>query len=126
MSCGDSRSPARGVVPPPAAPPPPRPRTRNTIPTITAATTINKSTASQPPPPIPPQPFIMAMHHPSAPSRSGPRMAYAHLAGSHSDAGGRSVHRVVGSERIQPLSLIHLSEPTRLGMCSYAVFCLLQ
>ena len=28
-------------------------------------------------------------------------------------------------EAIQGLSLIHISEPTRLGMISYAVFCLL-
>src|SRR5450756_2828568 len=26
--------------------------------------------------------------------------------------------------QVQPLSLIHISEPTRLGMISYAVFCL--
>src|SRR5428012_2939 len=31
--------------------------------------------------------------------------------------GGRGVHQL-------PLSLIHISEPTRLGMISYAVFCL--
>ena len=28
------------------------------------------------------------------------------------------------SDAAQPLSLIHISEPTRLGMISYAVFCL--
>ena len=27
-------------------------------------------------------------------------------------------------EYLNPLSLIHISEPTRLGMISYAVFCL--
>src|SRR5450759_5831818 len=29
-----------------------------------------------------------------------------------------------GSRAVLPLSLIHISEPTRLGMISYAVFCL--
>ena len=35
------------------------------------------------------------------------------------DAGSGEVY-----EQIQKLSLIHISEPTRLGMISYAVFCL--
>src|SRR5665648_1013022 len=30
----------------------------------------------------------------------------------------------VGIEPVSKLSLIHISEPTRLGMISYAVFCL--
>src|SRR5450756_996701 len=46
-------------------------------------------------------------------------------------SGGRSMEQVV--EKLRPyvlgwkayfLSLIHISEPTRLGMISYAVFCL--
>ena len=36
------------------------------------------------------------------------------------DAGG-AAH---GHDQIYDLSLIHISEPTRLGMISYAVFCL--
>ncbi|CUX72147.1 hypothetical protein BN3590_04595 [Clostridium sp. C105KSO15] len=31
---------------------------------------------------------------------------------------------IVLNDGIQNLSLIHISEPTRLGMISYAVFCL--
>src|SRR5450759_5788450 len=30
----------------------------------------------------------------------------------------------IGSKAVDKLSLIHISEPTRLGMISYAVFCL--
>src|SRR5450756_2043939 len=37
-------------------------------------------------------------------------------------AGGKTYAQVSGSNR--RLSLIHISEPTRLGMISYAVFCL--
>src|SRR5450756_3095050 len=32
--------------------------------------------------------------------------------------------RMVAPNEVQDLSLIHISEPTRLGMISYAVFCL--
>src|SRR5665648_1159769 len=31
---------------------------------------------------------------------------------------------IVGCDEVENLSLIHISEPTRLGMISYAVFCL--
>ena len=37
---------------------------------------------------------------------------------------GREVRIMVKPEVITDLSLIHISEPTRLGMISYAVFCL--
>ena len=33
-------------------------------------------------------------------------------------------HGCMVSDKVQNLSLIHISEPTRLGMISYAVFCL--
>src|SRR5450756_263992 len=36
----------------------------------------------------------------------------------------REHHGFVVRQGIQELSLIHISEPTRLGMISYAVFCL--
>src|SRR5450756_308536 len=37
---------------------------------------------------------------------------------------GQSGRRPAGSRLSHRLSLIHISEPTRLGMISYAVFCL--
>src|SRR5450759_4299384 len=37
---------------------------------------------------------------------------------------GRSPASQVEIQPVRPLSLIHISEPTRLGMISYAVFCL--
>ena len=48
------------------------------------------------------------------------------------EAGAKSVRAIAShcvmsdpaSFRVQELSLIHISEPTRLGMISYAVFCL--
>ena len=40
------------------------------------------------------------------------------------DSGGRIHAGVCGAMRGFWLSLIHISEPTRLGMISYAVFCL--
>eukprot|EP00658_Telonema_sp_P-2_P069498 TRINITY_DN58788_c0_g1_i1.p1 TRINITY_DN58788_c0_g1~~TRINITY_DN58788_c0_g1_i1.p1 ORF type:complete len:206 (+),score=52.11 TRINITY_DN58788_c0_g1_i1:124-741(+) len=44
------------------------------------------------------------------------------LAGGESAAGGQALRSVV--EELQVLSLIHISEPTRLLSISYAVFCL--
>src|SRR5665648_165554 len=35
-----------------------------------------------------------------------------------------SIWTLGGDKPVIPLSLIHISEPTRLGMISYAVFCL--
>src|SRR5450759_5896894 len=49
------------------------------------------------------------------------------LAGVHLHVAGELTHLVrahVGIELGFDLSLIHISEPTRLGMISYAVFCL--
>src|SRR5450759_181420 len=41
------------------------------------------------------------------------------------DACGRAVRlEIDGGVKVENLSLIHISEPTRLGMISYAVFCL--
>ena len=37
---------------------------------------------------------------------------------------GKTKDGYVGASDIPALSLIHISEPTRLGMISYAVFCL--
>ena len=34
------------------------------------------------------------------------------------------IDTAVNAVNVLPLSLIHISEPTRLGMISYAVFCL--
>src|SRR5450756_3111294 len=38
--------------------------------------------------------------------------------------GGTEVDNFMWIVAVQELSLIHISEPTRLGMISYAVFCL--
>src|SRR5450759_5732262 len=42
--------------------------------------------------------------------------------GGAGSSGGRRCDR--GDRQAHELSLIHISEPTRLGMISYAVFCL--
>src|SRR5450759_5696196 len=63
--------------------------------------------------------------------RTGPRQARRAISG----AGGRDVRLRARRPVVRPLarparragvglSLIHISEPTRLGMISYAVFCL--
>ena len=36
----------------------------------------------------------------------------------------KDLHASINGKEILKLSLIHISEPTRLGMISYAVFCL--
>src|SRR5450756_4200 len=52
----------------------------------------------------------------------GPIRARHGLHAYRTDAGHRtSARRIMG---VPDLSLIHISEPTRLGMISYAVFCL--
>src|SRR5450756_2686123 len=47
---------------------------------------------------------------------------------SRTDRGVHALHNVVSfvlrNDALYELSLIHISEPTRLGMISYAVFCL--
>src|SRR5450756_3016728 len=50
-----------------------------------------------------------------------PRWGRRHR-GRHAAAGGR--RRTEATTARSRLSLIHISEPTRLGMISYAVFCL--
>src|SRR5450756_2857613 len=53
--------------------------------------------------------------------RRGLSAARAARSGSPRLGGGGLSHRV---RQPEDLSLIHISEPTRLGMISYAVFCL--
>src|SRR5450756_1514670 len=53
------------------------------------------------------------------------RVVYAMYDGGYRpDRGYNKCSRVVGEVMGQYLSLIHISEPTRLGMTSYAVLCL--
>src|SRR5450756_2423540 len=50
-------------------------------------------------------------------------VGYITSGGTESNIQAVRASEIISSTR-QPLSLIHISEPTRLGMISYAVFCL--
>src|SRR5450756_418523 len=66
----------------------------------------------------PPPPGRLSSGGLGRPSRPGPRQKE-----ERRQTGHRLENREEGI-RVRVLSLIHISEPTRLGMISYAVFCL--